>query len=71
MYLHEAIKQVLQESGNVPMTIEQIADTINRRHLFVRRDGSPTDARQVGWRAVGDVAKGKPPQFNVLINLRR
>jgi len=70
MYLHEAIRQVIQEGGNVPMTIEDIASAINRRRLYVKRDGSAVDARQVAWRAAGDVAKGNPPQFDVLIRLR-
>ncbi len=70
MYLHEAIIHVLRQHGNTPMRIEDIADAINREHLFVKRDGSQTDARQVAWRAAGDVAKGNPPQFDVLIRLR-
>ncbi|MFQ5988024.1 MAG: HTH domain-containing protein, partial [Dehalococcoidia bacterium] len=61
MYLHEAITQVLEESGNVPMTMQDIADIISQRRLFVSRDGSPADARKVGWRAVGDVAKSVAP----------
>ena len=70
MYLHEAIRQVLEERGNASMRIEDIAEIINKRVLYVREDGSSVDARQVGWRAVGDVAKGNPPQFEVLIRLR-
>jgi len=70
MYLHEAIRQVIQEGSNVPMTIEDIARAINRRHLYVKRDGSAVDARQVAWRAAGDVIRGKPSQFDVLIRLR-
>jgi len=70
MYLHEAIRQVIQEGGNMPMTIEDIARAINRRQLYVKRDGSAVDARQVALRAAGDVAKGNPPQFDVLIRLR-
>ena len=70
MYLHEAIKQVLKERGNVPMTIEDIAQAINQRRLYVRKNGLSIDARQVAWRAAGDVSKGNPPQFDVLIRLR-
>ncbi|PIU22776.1 MAG: hypothetical protein CO103_06585 [Chloroflexi bacterium CG_4_9_14_3_um_filter_45_9] len=64
MYLYEAIRQVLEANGNVPMRIEDIANAINQRGLFV------TDARKVGWRAVGDIAKSTAPQFEVLIRLR-
>ena len=71
MYLHEAIRQVLEEHGNTPTRIEDIADIINQRCLYNRKDGSQIDARQVGWRVVGDVAKGNPPQFEVLIRLVR
>jgi len=46
------------------MRIEDIANAINQRGLFV------TDARKVGWRAVGDIAKSTAPQFEVLIRLR-
>jgi len=70
MYLYEAIRQVLEENGNAPMRIEDIANAVNQKGLFVSRDGSPTDARKVGWRAVSDVAKGRVPQFEVLIRLR-
>jgi len=49
------------------MTIQQIADRINERRLYV----SPTDPRKVAWRAVGDVTKGISPLFDVLIRLRQ
>jgi len=65
MYLHEAIREVLEESGNRLLTIQEIADRINERRLFV------TDARKVGWRAVGDVVKSTFPLFEVLIRLRK
>lgn len=70
MYLHEAIRLVLEEHGNKPMRIEDIAFIINERNLYVSKDGSQTNARLVGWRAVGDVSKGDSPQFEVLIKLR-
>ena len=70
MYLHEAIKQVLREHGNEPMSIEDIAEALNQQQLYVRKNGSLPDARQVGWRAVGDVTKGTSPQFDVLVRLR-
>lgn len=70
MYLHEAIRQVIQEGSNVPMTIEDIARAINQRQLYVKGDGSAVDARQVAWRAAGDVIRGNPSQFGVLIRLR-
>jgi hypothetical protein len=65
MHLYEAIRTVLEESGNTPMTIQEIADRINERQLFI------TDARKVGWRAVGDVSKSTTPLFDVLIRLRQ
>jgi len=49
--LHEAIKQVFEEGGNVPMTIEGVADAVNTRALLsvamvlqltlVKQDGEP------------------------------
>lgn len=37
MYLYEAIRQVLEENGNVPMRIEDIANAINQRGAFCHR----------------------------------
>ncbi len=72
MFLHEAIQEVLKKNGNVPMRIEDIAAKINWQGLY---GGGATTAFKVGYRAVGDVAKGIPPHappiFDVLIRLRK
>lgn len=46
MTLHEAIELILQESGK-SMTSRQIADVINERELYARRDGKLVSASQV------------------------
>ncbi|MFC1940298.1 HTH domain-containing protein [Chloroflexota bacterium] len=71
MFLYQAIQQVLQQHGNVPMPIEEIAAEINSKGLCTKRDGRPMDALGVGFRAVTDVVNGKPPFFDVLIRLSR
>lgn len=70
MFLHEAIRHVLHQQNNTPMRIEDIAEIINRERLYTQRTGTPVNARQVALRAAGDVVKGNPPQFDVLIRLR-
>ena len=70
-YLHEAITKVLQDSGNVPMTIEAIADAIRQRGLYVKKIGSQVSPWNVGLRAVSDVSKSTAPLFEVLIRLRQ
>jgi hypothetical protein len=71
MYLYEAISKVLKDNRNVPLTIEEIADAINRQGLYVKKDGSKADIYGVGLRAVSDVAKSRTPLFDVLIRLRK
>lgn len=70
MYLHEAITKVLEESDNKPTPIQQIAETINQRRLYRKKNGSPIDPFGVGLRAVSDVSKG-PTHFEVLVRLIR
>ena len=49
MKLHEAIEKVLvQQSGG--MTTSEIADEINNRKLYTKRDGSPVEAFQIHGR---------------------
>ena len=45
-YLHEAIIIVLRERGRA-MTAQEIADEINRRGLYKRKNGTPLPADQV------------------------
>jgi len=71
MYLHKAIEQILRHNNNIPMKIEDIADAINLESLYIKKDGTRIDARHVAWRTAGDVVKGNPPQFDVLIRLRQ
>jgi len=70
MYLHEVMRQVLEERSNSPTTIEDIRDIINKRRPNLARARFPVSAHQVGMRAVTDVQKGNPPLFEVLIRLR-
>jgi hypothetical protein len=45
--LHKALAQVLRERGNAWMTARELADEVNTRALYRRRDGSPVEANQV------------------------
>lgn len=46
MTLHEAIEMILQEVGK-PMTSRALADIVNERNLYRRKDGLPVSASQV------------------------
>ncbi|MBO9051625.1 HTH domain-containing protein [Curtobacterium flaccumfaciens] len=50
MTLHEAMIEVLRENG-APMTSREIADSINARELYRRKDGRALPAGQVSARA--------------------
>lgn len=50
MTCHEAMRAVLQEEGG-PLSAKQIADEINRRRLYVMRDGRDLHHSQVHARA--------------------
>jgi hypothetical protein len=45
--LHEALAQILRERGNAWMTARELADEVNARALYRKRDGSPVEANQV------------------------
>jgi hypothetical protein len=45
--LHEAIRQVLHERENAPLTARELADEISKRDLYRKRDGSPVEINQV------------------------
>src|SRR5699024_12810509 len=49
MTLHEAIEMILQETGR-PMSSREIADVVNKRNLYTRRDGLSISASQIAAR---------------------
>lgn len=49
--LHEAMVRVLEENDGGWMTTREVADEINRRHLYNKRDGSPVESNQIHARA--------------------
>ena len=49
--LHEAMELVLRDHKNEWMTVRELADAINERSLYQKRDGSPVDPSQVHARA--------------------
>lgn len=49
--LHEAMAVVLQDAGNEWMTTRDLADEVNRRNLYRKRDGSPVESNQIHARA--------------------
>lgn len=48
--LHEAIVVVLSTKKNRTATTQQIADEINSRTLYQKKDGSPVQASQIKLR---------------------
>jgi hypothetical protein len=46
MTLHEALELVLRES-RAPMTARQLADEVNDRGLYRKRDGTPVEVNQI------------------------
>src|SRR5687768_6581836 len=49
--LHEAMALVLRENDNDWMTVRELADAINERGLYEKRDGSLVDPGQIHARA--------------------
>ena len=49
--LHEAMELVLRENQNEWMTVRELADAINGRGLYEKRDGSVVDPSQIHARA--------------------
>ena len=47
MTLHEALAQILRENGNEAMTARALADAVNDRGLYRKRDGSPVEVNQI------------------------
>jgi hypothetical protein len=45
--LHEALARVLEDAGNEGMTARELADAVNRRGLYRKRDGGPVEVNQV------------------------
>jgi hypothetical protein len=45
--LHEAVAQILTERDNQWMSARELADEVNRRALYHKRDGSPVEANQI------------------------
>ena len=70
MYLYEAIAEVLRAGGNIPMTIGDLAESINNQGLYFKKDGAPIGSWNVGIRTVADVSKSGVPMFDVLVKLR-
>jgi len=51
MTLHDALVLVLREKGDTPMTARALADAVNERGLYRKRDGSPVEINQIHARA--------------------
>ncbi len=49
--LHEAMEQILDEHHNQWMTVHELADEINERGLYEKRDRSPVEPSQIHARA--------------------
>ena len=48
--LHEAMKLVLSEKNNCGLTVEELAEEINRRGLYLRQDKEPLNPSQISAR---------------------
>lgn len=57
MTLHEAMQLVLKENDK-PMTARELADEINKKNLYTRKDRKPVPTSQIGARA-----KNYPTKF--------
>jgi hypothetical protein len=49
--LHEAMEQVLDDHANRWMTVHELADEVNERGLYEKRDRSPIEPSQIHARA--------------------
>jgi ABC-type transporter Mla subunit MlaD len=49
--LHQALELVLRENDNRWMTVRELADEINARELYEKRDRTPIDPSQIHARA--------------------
>lgn len=49
MKLHEAIQEVIRQSGH-PLTFTEIARLINQQKLYTRKDGLPIPSSQISAR---------------------
>jgi hypothetical protein len=45
--LHKALEQILRENENRWMTVRELADEVNRRALYRKKDGTPVEPNQV------------------------
>src|SRR5436309_10048047 len=45
--LHAALEQILRENNNPWMTVQQLADEVNRRGTYRKKDGSAVEPNQV------------------------
>lgn len=49
--LHDELAAILREQDNAWMTVQDLADTVNARQRYAKRDGSPVDPSQIHARA--------------------
>ena len=47
MTLHEALAFLIKEGGNRWMTVKELREAVNDRHLYHKRDGSPVETNQI------------------------
>lgn len=57
--LHEAIEIVLKKKPNRTATVQEIADEINGRNLYQKRDGSSVEKGQIRLRTHPNTKSGK------------
>ena len=63
MKLHEAIQEVIRQSGH-PLTFTEIAKQINAQELYTRKDGQPVPASQISARV-----KSYPQLFEINVEV--
>jgi HB1, ASXL, restriction endonuclease HTH domain len=68
MTLHDALAHVLREGGNEGLTARELADAVNRRGLYHKRDGSPVEVNQVQARVnnYGSIFEKDGPAIRLL-----
>jgi len=51
MTLHEALAMILKDKDNEWTTVRDLANEVNERELYTKRDGSPVEPSQIHARA--------------------
>jgi hypothetical protein len=68
--LHEAMELVLMESPNQTMSVQDLAQQINERRLYEKRDRSPVEPNQIHARASSPTYQDRFEKHDGVVRLR-